>query len=104
MQTEKKYAFRNVFSIILALICTGSFFVVWQLFVKVNNQTGHLTGHGNYAMSIGIYFVVYVLFMRWLGANRIGVERISNLLAAQVITIFMVENGYVMPYSNNKNI
>ena len=91
MQTEKKYAFRNVFSIILALICTGSFFVVWQLFVKVNNQTGHLTGHGNYAMSIGIYFVVYVLFMRWLGANRIGVERISNLLAAQVLTIFMVD-------------
>lgn len=87
---RSKYAFRNFFSIIMAIICTSLFFCVWQEFVVDNNQTGHLTGLGNYGMSVGLYFVLYFLFMRWLGANRIGVERIANLLAAQVITIFMV--------------
>lgn len=88
---REKYRYRNICSFVLVILCTVSFFVVWEEFVIENNQTGHLTGWGNYGMSIAAYVTLSLFFMRWLGAHRIGVERMANLLAAQVMAVFMVD-------------
>ncbi|MCR5256219.1 MAG: sugar transferase [Acetatifactor sp.] len=89
---KTKYRYRFLCCTILVAVATGMFFEVWQNFVMVNNQTGHLTGKGNYGMAIISYMAIFVLLLRYLGAYRIGVDRMANILAAIVLTIW-VTNG-----------
>lgn len=64
---------------------------VWYEFVSDNNQTGHLLGHGNLFMSAGIYFVLLVIVMNWMGAFKIGYSRRANLLASVVLSFLVVD-------------
>lgn len=88
---EKKYIYRWVCELLLAVIVTVMFFWVWYRFAEKNNQTGHLLGYGNLLMSAGIYFALYIIIGRPLKAFRIGVDRKANLLASQVLTLFSVD-------------
>ncbi|WP_130836622.1 exopolysaccharide biosynthesis polyprenyl glycosylphosphotransferase [Lachnoclostridium sp. Marseille-P6806] len=88
---EGKYIYRRICYLILSALAAVGFFAVWFSFVEENNQTGHLTGTGNLAMAVGIYIATYLYIGRGLNAFRIGVERKTNLLASQVMTLFCVD-------------
>ena len=87
---EGKYVYRGTCAIILTLIALVAFYSEWRDFVEVNNQTGHLTGLGNIGMALGIYGLLYIFIGRGLKAFKIGVNRISNVLASQVLTLLTV--------------
>ena len=88
---EKKYVYRGVCAIILTFIAVAIFYDDWRDFVEINNQTGHLTGLGNLGMAIGIYGLLYIVIGKGLSAFKIGVNRISNVLASQVLTLLTVD-------------
>ncbi|SFU65892.1 sugar transferase [Butyrivibrio sp. INlla21] len=88
---QKRYIYRGMCTAILCAIATVLFFVAWYGFVHKNNNTGYLLGLGNLGMAIGIYLVLYYFIGRSLRAFRIGVDRKANLLASQVMTIFMLD-------------
>lgn len=76
---------------LLCFLATIMFFAVWYEFVHENNHTGYLLGIGNLGMATGIYLILYYCFGRSLRAFKIGVDRKANLLASQVITVFMID-------------
>lgn len=90
-RTSKKYVLRFIFGLINSVLGTAGFMFVWYEFVSVNNQTGHLLGHGNLFMSAGIYFVLLVIVMNWMGAFKIGYSRRANLLASVVLSFLVVD-------------
>lgn len=91
IRIKNKYIYRWLCMVLLSILATISFFLVWREFVKVNNQTGSLMGLGNLLMASGIYFVLYHIVGKALKAFRIGVDRKANLLASQVLTLFSVD-------------
>lgn len=91
IRIKNKYIYRWLCMVLLSVLATISFFLVWREFVKVNNQTGSLMGLGNLLMASGIYFVLYHIVGKALKAFRIGVDRKANLLASQVLTLFSVD-------------
>lgn len=88
---EGKYIYRGTCAVILTLVAVAIFYDDWRSFVEINNQTGHLTGLGNIGMAIGIYGLLYVFIGKGLSAFKIGVNRISNVLASQILTILTVD-------------
>lgn len=87
---EAKYLYRYMCAVILTVAATGLFYMCWYNFVKVNNQTGHLTGKGNLLMATLCYAVLFIEIGRGLRAFVIGVDRKANLLASQVLTVWSV--------------
>ena len=71
-------------------IATSSFGIVWYNFVKDNNVTGHLLGTANLGMSLGIYWILFILMGRYLRAFKVGVDRKMNMIIAQVLTVFVI--------------
>lgn len=90
-RAQKKYVLRFIFGLINSVMGTAGFMFVWYEFVSDNNQTGHLLGHGNLFMSAGIYFVLLVIVMNWMGAFKIGYSRRANLLASVVLSFLVVD-------------
>ena len=88
---EGKYIYRGTCAVILTLVAVAVFYDDWRSFVEINNQTGHLTGLGNIGMAIGIYGLLYMVIGKGLNAFKIGVNRISNVLASQILTILTVD-------------
>ncbi|MBO4458952.1 MAG: sugar transferase [Butyrivibrio sp.] len=88
---QKRYIYRSLCTILLSVLATAMFLVVWFGFVHENNHTGYLEGVGNLGMATGIYLVLYYFFGKSIRAFKIGVDRKANLLASQVITIFMID-------------
>ena len=88
---EPKYIYRGVCAIILILIATGLFSLVWIPFVKDHNQTGHLLGMGNVGMAILIYMLLFIIIGRGLHAFKIGVERASAIMASEALTVAVVD-------------
>lgn len=88
---QGKYVYRNACAILHILIATGLFAWTWLRFVKINNQTGHLTGTGNIAMAIGLYVILFFVFGYWLHAFKIGVDRKSALMASISLTAVTVD-------------
>ncbi len=88
---EGKYLYRNVCSILITFLCTFSFYVVWYDFVEDNNQTGHLLGRGNLIMAFAIYMGLLIFLFHNLGGFAIGVDRISKIMASQVISLFLLD-------------
>ncbi len=78
-------------SILLTLLATASFEIVWYMFVSVNNQTGHLLGIANLAMAAGAYAVIFYIFCRFMGAYKIGVERKSKISASVALAVFATD-------------
>lgn len=83
-----KYTYRAICAITLTVLASGSFSYAWFEFVKVNNQTGHLTGYGNLLMALLLYMAVFVESSRWLHAFMIGVERKAKVMAGLVLSVF----------------
>ena len=83
---EQKYTYRRICSLILILIASGLFSIIWIYFVKDHNQTGHLTGAGNVGMAILIYVLLFTIIGHGLHAFKIGVERIAALMASEALT------------------
>ena len=48
---EWKYTYRNACAAIIIFLASASFYFTWYEFVRINNQTGHLTGTGNLLMA-----------------------------------------------------
>ncbi len=48
-------------------------------------------GYGNLGMAAMIYFGLYLIIGRWLSAFKIGVTRKFNILASQVLSLFLVD-------------
>lgn len=90
-RASKKYVLRFVFGLINTVLGTAGFMYVWYRFVSVNNNTGHLLGHGNLFMAGGIYFALLALVMSWMGAYQIGFSRRANLLASVVLSFLVVD-------------
>lgn len=85
---EGKYLYRKICTFLLTAIATGMFFYVWIKFVEVNNQTMHMMGIANLGMALLIYLAGFYWIGHTLRAFRIGVERISSVLASLALTIF----------------
>lgn len=83
-----KYVYRFFCATILTAIATCIFYNDWFNFVADHNTTGSLLGAGNLIMAAGIYMIIYMIIGKWLHAFTIGVERKSNIMAGQVLTIF----------------
>lgn len=90
-----KYIYRYFCTLVLAAIATAIFLYNWLGFLNRLGQADMLSpgshslhGLGNIGMSVGIYFILYLTIGNWLHAFKIGVERIANILAAQVLTLF----------------
>lgn len=91
VKIQNRYIYRWLCTVLLCLLATVMFFAVWAEFVVDHNQTSNLTGWGNLGMAAGIYIVLYYIIGRALKAYGIGVYRKANLLASQVMTIFVVD-------------
>ncbi len=90
-QLQGKYIYRFGCGAILTGIAAALFLASWYDFVEVNNQTGHLLGLGNLAMSILLYIAVFCIVGRWLHAFKIGVERKASVMASQVLTLLVTD-------------
>ncbi len=88
---QRRYIYRFLCTGLLCLIATGMFMFVWYEFVHKNNNTGYLLGLGNLGMAGGIYVTLYYIVGKGLRAFKIGVDRKANLLASQVMTIFVID-------------
>lgn len=86
-----RYLYRFICAVIMVLLSTSSFAYVWINFVRVNNQTGHLTGLGNIMMALGIYTFMFIIIGKWLNAFKIGVERKAKMVASVVMTVFVTD-------------
>ena len=97
MKRSAKYIYRGICAVFLTLFAVGTFFVCWyyyvvqSLVVERSNWNKHLFGVGNLAMSLAIYAALYILIGKGLHAFKIGVERVANVIASQVITLFLVD-------------
>lgn len=94
---NSKYIYRYACILILGLIATSIFYFNWTNFVDKVNQgyllpvgNRSLNGLGNLGMSVGIYFMIYLLIGNWLHAFSIGVERKANILAGQFLAFVTV--------------
>ena len=72
-------------------LSTGAFFAIWYPFVRWNNSTGHLTGLANLLMAVIIYAMLIGLFIFALGGFRIGTNRLSDTITAQIVSFFLVD-------------
>ncbi|WP_049945290.1 exopolysaccharide biosynthesis polyprenyl glycosylphosphotransferase [Butyrivibrio sp. AC2005] len=90
LKMNGKYIFRFICEVILAAIASIVFFYFWYEFVKYHNNTGYLLGIGNLGMAASVYLIIYVVIGKWLHAFKIGVERVANILASQVLTLLAV--------------
>lgn len=90
LNSSKKYYYRYFCMLITSAIATSSFGIVWYNFVKDNNVTGHLLGTANLGMSLGIYWILFILMGRYLRAFKVGVDRKMNMIIAQVLTVFVI--------------
>ena len=88
---EWKYIYRNACAVIIVALATISFYFTWYEFVRVNNQTGHLTGTGNLLMATIIYALLFSIIGKGMHAYKIGVERITNTVVSQVLTVLVVD-------------
>lgn len=91
---NSKYIYRFICSALLTSIASVAFLYRWIPFIHANEwalQRSSLRGLGNIGMSAGIYLLLYVFIGRWLRAFSIGVERKSNMLASQVLTLATVD-------------
>ena len=91
MRSSGKYVYRGICSILITLMCAAGFFFVWLEFVTDNNTTGILLGTGNLLMSLGIYTVMLMFFMRAMQGYKIGVHRIMRTVAGQIIALLITD-------------
>ena len=85
-KAQGEHIYREMCLLILALAAAFIFFVHWRDFVYSHGDIGHLQKKSNIFIAVLIYTVLFALIGRWLHAFKIGVERKTNLIAAQLLT------------------
>lgn len=90
VKKNSKYIYRFICEVVFSAVASVLFLWFWYEFVKNHNNTGSLLGLGNLGMATGIYLILYIIIGRWLHAFKIGVERVANILASQVLVLFTV--------------
>lgn len=90
-KVQGKYVYRAICYLILMAIASAAFMYVWYDYVFVHNQTGHLLGIANLGMALGIYVILYSIVGRWMRAFKIGVDRMSSLVAAQILALAITD-------------
>ena len=83
---EGKYIYRRICALGFVIIATTMFGLVWFMFVKDHNNTGHLLGMGNRGMAVLLYFLIFSVIGHGLHAYKIGVERKAMVMASIVLT------------------
>ena len=94
--TEWKYIYRNICHAILTILATASFFAIWYEFIDENNNTGYLTGYGNLFLATTVYLLLYILVAKGVHSYSVGVERMTNVVIAQVICVFVVDLSEIL--------
>jgi len=87
---EGKYLYRYACDTFITVVDACFFMQIWYNFVKINNNTGSLTGMGNLLMSLGIYVGLTIIAFKGVGGYKIGVNRKTNILASQIVAIVSV--------------
>lgn len=88
---DNKHLYRACCACIITVFVSMMFLLVWFYFVRDNNETGHLLGKANIGMSLGLYTALYIILGRTAKAFNIGVDRKANIVAAQIITLFLTD-------------
>ncbi|MBP3198358.1 MAG: exopolysaccharide biosynthesis polyprenyl glycosylphosphotransferase [Butyrivibrio sp.] len=95
---NSKYIYRNVSILLLTMFASAVFFLCWRRFIDRIYEGGllpagshALRGFGNQGMALGIYILLFLIIGSWLHAFRIGIERKSNILASQCLTLLVVD-------------
>jgi len=83
----KRYTYRFLCSCVLYAFALVCFNVAWFGFVVEHNQTGHLLGYGNLAMSLLVYLGFFIYFHQWIGSGKLGVERKAKSIAGIILTV-----------------
>ena len=85
-----RYIYRGICAVILTVLATMSFMLVWLDYVNnQNNNTRRLLGMGNIAMSAIIYIMMFIIFGRFCRAFSIGVERIAKQTVSVSLSLFI---------------
>lgn len=88
---QQRYIYRAICSVILTIVATGFFLIVWMQYVSGNNHTGYLMGRGNLLLSALLYTLVFVISGRFLRAYKIGVERKTKQIASIALTCCLTD-------------
>ena len=82
-------------TLVLTVIAVGMWFCTWRGlvndFVASHSERSSLQGPGNRGMSLIIYLAMYLIVGHGIRAFRIGVERTTNIMASQVMTVFVTD-------------
>ena len=84
-----KYIYRSACIIILGIIVAGIFYVGWRYFCILNTYSGTNIGKEKKRMLVSVYAVAFLVLGRGLHAFKIGIERTANLLAAEILTVWL---------------
>ena len=93
---QGKYTYRGCCACLFILLETGMFYPVWRNFVEDNNRTGHLLGAGNQVMAVAIYLILCMIAGHGMRAFKVGIDRKANLIAAQVLTVLIVDVSEIL--------
>lgn len=88
---EKKNYYRFFCGVLLTLVSTGLFFLVWTKFTEAHSLSHMQVGYFGWTMWLAVYAFLYIITARSFRGFRIGVERKANTLATQFISLFMTD-------------
>ena len=93
-EKEKKdqdYYYRLASGVLLTILATVMFLIVWYYFVEDHNQTEHLLGYGNLGMAAIAYTALYYYIGTRHHVFELGIERLSASVPSQVICLLLVD-------------
>ncbi len=91
LSVEKKYYYRFLCGVLLIAAVTGMFLLCWLKFTEAHKLVGHFQDVSSWIIWPVIYVLLYFSTARSLRGFRIGVERMANTIAAQIISILMTD-------------
>ena len=100
-----RYIYRGICAVILTVLATMSFMLVWLDYVNnQNNNTRRLLGMGNIAMSAIIYIMMFIIFGRFCRAFSIGVERIAKQTVSVSLSLFITGVAEILVSATIQNM
>ncbi len=93
-----KYVYRGGCAVLLTVLAVLVFAMTWYDYIqgKADTSKSFLRGMGNFGMSLIIYTLLYFFVGKNLHAFKIGVERVANVLASQILTLFVIDVAEVL--------
>ena len=87
IDAEMKHYFRFFCNLLLTVLVTGMFVFVWTRFLSPLVHSNTLEGYTGWGTWLVIHVLLYCIMSHSFHGTRIGVERLSNIIAAQIITL-----------------